>query len=112
MTISNRNALRAMTRANHAPRTRGQFAALPPLDWERENPNSSYWQQQHQAAKDARPSELRGDPWNTLVDLIWPGDEMMPWKEATLKIRKATELWLAGEHDLPTLAAAVNAAYR
>lgn len=108
MTMSNRNYHRAQTRAKHAPRHQGQFTT--PLDLsEQANPNSYYWQQQHKTALEARPADLRGDRWNTLVDLIWPDDGLIPWREATLKIRKATELWQAGECDLETLAAHINA---
>lgn len=95
--------------ARYAPRTfGGQF--MPRLEVD-DFPNSYYWKQQHKAALASRPCELTGveTPWNTLVDLIWPGEEEMTWKEAALKIKKAVELWQAGERDLPTLANTVNA---
>ena len=112
---SNRNYLRAQTRTRHAPRNRGKFTTLAvtplphPDDY---HPNAFYWQAQHKPALDSRPADLRGDVWNQLADLIWPGDDLraITWKEAVLKIEKAVALWRAGDRDLETLAAKVNAA--
>ena len=100
---------RRVENARYAPRTfGGQF--MPRLEAD-DFPNSIYWQQQHKAALESRPLELIGKEtaWNPLVDLIWPGDEGMTWKEAALKIKKAIELWNNGERDLHMLAAQVNA---
>lgn len=100
---------RRVENARYAPRTfGGQF--MPRLETD-DFPNSTYWQQQHKAALESRPLELIGKEtaWNPLVDLIWPGDESMTWKEAALKIKKAIELWNTGERDLPTIASTVNA---
>lgn len=103
-----RTHARRVENARYAPRTfGGQF--MPRLEAD-DFPNSYYWQQQHKTALASRPADLRGDLWNTLVDLIWPGDEKMTWKEATLKINKAVELWNTGVRDLAALAAQINAA--
>ena len=108
--LSGRTHHRRVEQARYAPRTfSGQF--MPRLEVN-DFPNSYYWQQQHKAALASRPAELTGveTPWNALVDLIWPGDEKMTWKEAALKINKAVELWQAGERDLEALAVKVNEA--
>lgn len=105
---------RRVENARHAPRTNGRIVSrkTDPHLLEKLNPNSYYWQQQHKQALEARPAGLRGATWNTLVDLIWPGDEMIPWREAALKIRAATDLWLSGECDLVPLARKINQALK
>lgn len=108
MTLSNRNYYRAQTRAKYAPRARGQFIAAAPRPLPQ--PTLEPWQARFREALKARPAEFSCQ-WLTFVDLVWPEDRFIPYQESALKTEKAIELWNAGERDLPTLAAAVNAAY-
>lgn len=112
MTITTGRAhARRIENARYATRTYGgQFA--PAVRLTDEKPDATSWQARFGQAITARPLELR-QQWLTFAELLWPTTRLsnISYQESALKTEKAIELWLAGERDLPTLAAQVNAAY-
>lgn len=111
MTItSGRTHARRVENARYANRTYGgQFA--PSVSLITEKPDAESWKARGQAARASRPAEFTGPVWDAFIDLLWPIDRFIPFKESALKFEKAVELWNNGVRDLPTLADQVNATY-
>lgn len=105
-----RTHARRVENARYANRAYGgQFA--PSVSLTSEKPDAQSWKARGQAARASRPAEFTGETWDTFIDLLWPIDRFIPFKESALKFEKAIELWHNGVRDLPTLAAQVNATY-